>query len=146
MYTISENHTSGRRINIATAELHAPNQFTQKLKLMGKSGLCIYASTLPPSRVAPSGLLDCNFCLKLHYLGLEFKTSWLWYYVELHAPKQFTQKLKLVGKGVLCIYTKTKQSSSLVLRDTIFSWGLIPEFHLLSRIFWDNYNTPISCT
>jgi hypothetical protein len=77
MYTISENHTSGRRINIATAELHAPNQFTQKLKLMGKSGLCIYASTLPPSRVAPSGLLDCNFCLKLHYLGLEIKTSWL---------------------------------------------------------------------
>jgi hypothetical protein len=48
MYTISENHTSGRRINIATAELHAPNQFTQKSKLMDKGGQLILQQVYNP--------------------------------------------------------------------------------------------------
>jgi hypothetical protein len=71
---------------VIIVELHAPDQFTQKLKLMGKVELFIYTST-PPSRVPPSDLnADQKWAaillFKLRQPGLELNMA---YHVELHA-------------------------------------------------------------
>lgn len=59
-----------------------------------------------------------DYVSKAHHVGPR-----IWYYtkfsisannVELHAPASSTQKLKLAGKGGLCIYTLTSHIRSTV--------------------------------
>jgi guanyl-specific ribonuclease Sa len=108
-------------LKLVSIELHAPTNSTQKLKLIGKGGQFTYTTNTPPHVQTPLGrirgilewtviiLINAPAVIILINAPARIRTRdlWLWYHIELHAPTNSTQKLKLIGKGGQFTYTPT---------------------------------------
>jgi hypothetical protein len=60
----------------------------------------------PPGRIR--GILEWAVIILINVPArIRTRDLWLWYHIELHAPTNSTQKLKLIGKGGQFTYTPT---------------------------------------
>jgi hypothetical protein len=60
----------------------------------------------PPGRIR--GILEWAVIILINApTRTQTRDLWLWYHIELHAPTNSTQKLKLIGKGGQFTYTPT---------------------------------------
>jgi hypothetical protein len=60
----------------------------------------------PPGRIR--GILEWAVISLINAPArIRTRDLWLWYHIELHAPTNSTQKLKLIGKGGQFTYTPT---------------------------------------
>jgi hypothetical protein len=116
------------------------SQCNQKTDLMEETRQYIYTSTL---------LLTCGFLgpkrgpkvgyniFLLRQPGLEFKISWLWYHVELHALANATKRpiwWKTLGNTFILQYSPSRVASSGLNVDR--KWAAIFLFYIAPSGFW----------
>jgi hypothetical protein len=98
--------------------MHQPVQ-PKSLSWWGKVGKSLILQHPPHVQTPPGrihGILEWGIIILINVPArIRTRDIWLWYHIELHAPTNSTQKLKLMRKGGQFTYTPTL--STLCFRD-----------------------------